>query len=54
MKKKGPRSIPDFSSKRKNPPSSGVPAPKAAPVVTPREPVVKPQATPAHLGRRGQ
>ena len=56
MKKKGPRSIPDFSAKRKDkPPVAGVPGPEA--VVKPPAPVttrnIKPPATSSKSGRRG-
>ena len=54
MKRKGARAIPDFSSKPKGAPVSGVPAQRSTPVVTPRGPNVKPQATSAKSGRRGQ
>ena len=53
MKRKGERSIPDFAGKKK-----GMPA--AEPIRTtgvpraPRSAVVKPQATSAKSGRRGQ
>ena len=53
MKRKGERSIPDFAGRKK-----GVPA--AAPIRVkglpraPRDVVVKPQATSAKSGRRGQ
>jgi hypothetical protein len=54
MKKKSPRSIPDFSTKRKTvPPADG---PEAKPAAPPHAPTraVKPQATSAKSGRRGQ
>lgn len=53
MKKKGPKSIPDFS--RKKAPSRTVDAPAAKPAApgSPRVPVVKPQATSQKSGRRG-
>ncbi len=53
MKKKGPKSIPDFSAKR--PPSKSVDGSVAKPAApgSPRVPVVKPQATSQKSGRRG-
>ena len=54
MKKKGSRSIPDFSSKRKGQVPGAPPASQTGPVKTPREPTVKPQTTSAKSGRRGQ
>ena len=54
MKKKGPRQIPDFSSKRKGPVVPDGPANKhEIHPTTPREPIVKPQATSSKSGRRG-
>lgn len=55
MKRKGVRSIPDFSSKKKGPSSSAVDAPArtAMPVVM-KDRNVKPQATSSKSGRRGQ
>lgn len=54
MKKKGPKSIPDFSTKRT--PTGKAPAPdrksEAQPSV--RSQKVKPQGTSAKSGRRGQ
>jgi hypothetical protein len=54
MKKKGNRSIPDFS--RKRPAAPQLPdqkqPPGAAPV-TPRAPLVKPHSTSSKSGRRG-
>jgi hypothetical protein len=57
MKKKGPRSIPDFSSKRKSPAPGGTPPvagvdPKT-PAPIPPSRIVKPHATSAKSGRRG-
>ena len=53
MKKKGARDIPDFSPKRKGL-ASNVPADaKIRPPSTPRDPIVKPQATSSKSGRRG-
>ena len=57
MRRKGPRDIPDFS--RKRPPAQSPPAPEQdAKVVVPHRPPppaqVKPQATSAKSGRRGQ
>lgn len=54
MKKKGARSIPDFSSKRKPPAAGGAPPRQATHVPMPRERIVKPQSTSAKSGRRGQ
>jgi hypothetical protein len=54
MKKKGNRSIPEFS--RKRPAAPQVPGQQqyvAAPPVTPRTPVVKPHSTSSKSGRRG-
>ncbi len=52
MKKKGPKSIPDFSKKRKQAPIAGqADNPKAHAPVTTRN--VKPQATSSKAGRRG-
>jgi len=52
MKKKGPKSIPDFSSKRKTKEIPGQESVVKAPApVTTRN--VKPQATSAKSGRRG-
>jgi hypothetical protein len=52
MKKKGPRSVPDFSRKQK-----GRPDPAAANVNAPPRPstpvVVKPKTTSSKAGRRG-
>ncbi len=54
MKKKGPRGIPDFSSKRKGPVvPDGPPAKHTIHGTTPREPIVKPQSTSSKSGRRG-
>ena len=54
MKKKGPRGIPDFSSKRKGPPVPDAPPTKhTIHATTSREPIVKPQATSSKSGRRG-
>jgi hypothetical protein len=54
MKKKSPRAIPDFSRKRKAVPA--VENPEAKPEVPAHAPTrpVKPQATSAKSGRRGQ
>lgn len=54
MKKKGSRSIPDFSSKRKGPSTLAAPARQAEPVPTPPDRVVKPHSKSAKSGRRGQ
>ena len=58
MKKKSPRSIPDFSTKRKAVPAAGNPEgkPEAKPEVPAHAPTraVKPQATSVKAGRRGQ
>ena len=54
MKKKGPRSIPDFSSKRKSTPEMELSQGKTRPAAMPVERNVKPQATSAKSGRRGQ
>jgi len=54
MKKKGNRSIPDFSKKR--PSSSAVPLNQQQPAhgrATPPAPVVKPHSTSSKSGRRG-
>ncbi len=54
MKKKSPRSIPDFSTKRKAvPPTENPEAKPAAPAHAPTR-AVKPQATSTKSGRRGQ
>ncbi|MFI5310741.1 MAG: hypothetical protein ACHQQ3_05880 [Gemmatimonadales bacterium] len=53
MRKKGPRSIPDFSHQKKAPPGPAVPLSSAPPPVTPKDRVVVPQAKPPKLGRRG-
>ena len=54
MKKKSPRAIPDFSRKRKAVPAVENPEAKPdVPAHTPTRPV-KPQATSAKSGRRGQ
>ena len=54
MKRKGPKSIPDFSGKRKpmQKPDAQSEKPTVAP--PPRTPSIKPQATSAKFGRRGQ
>ena len=54
MKKKGARNIPDFSARR--PPSlpGAHPEPKHAAPPTPRTQTMKPRATSAKSGRRGQ
>ncbi len=54
MKKKGPRGIPDFSPKPKGVSGKVLPDAKGKPVVQPPVVVVKPQATSAKSGRRGQ
>ena len=54
MKRKGARSIPDFSSKRKGSALNDAPRPQATSVVVPRDRAVKPQTTSAKSGRRGQ
>lgn len=54
MKKKGPRGIPDFSAKPKGVPGKTLPNAKTKPVSQPPVVVVKPQATSAKSGRRGQ
>ena len=53
MKRKGHRTIPDFS--KKQPPNPHAPAPKlkVAPPPTPQR-TVKPQATSAKSGQRGR
>lgn len=52
MKKKGPKSIPDFSSKRKEKPAPETDTgAKSRPPVTTRN--VKPAATSSKAGRRG-
>ncbi|HJU73791.1 MAG TPA: hypothetical protein VJ717_08600 [Gemmatimonadaceae bacterium] len=57
MKKKGPRAIPDFSTKKKAPqPGGAVPAPgdpKAQPAPHQSTAVNKPQGPPLKSGRRG-
>ncbi len=53
MKKKGPRSIPDFSHKRKAPEAPPTTDAKPLPVTQPQTRPVKPQATSAKSGRRG-
>lgn len=53
MKKKGPKSIPDFSRKKAPPRTVDTPPAQPAPPATPRVPVVKPQATSQKSGRRG-
>lgn len=53
MKKKGRRAIPDFS--RKRPPTASSPDVQTAKGVVPRAVrAIKPQATSAKSGRRGQ
>ena len=54
MKRKGPKSIPDFSTKRNATQKPGAPAEKSAAPPAPRPPSIKPQATSAKSGRRGQ
>jgi hypothetical protein len=56
MKKKGNRSIPDFSQKRVVPPGQTLPGDKVQPhSPPPREALrtIKPQSTSAKSGRRG-
>ena len=53
MKKKGPKSIPDFSRKKAPPRNIDPTAAKPAAPAAPRAPVVKPQATSQKSGRRG-
>jgi hypothetical protein len=54
MKKKGPRSIPDFSRKQKGRPgTTTAPDPGAVAPQKPREINVKPKATSSKSGRRG-
>jgi hypothetical protein len=53
MKKKGPRSIPDFSTKRARPPTAEDVIPKVQqPPVVPNQ-GTKPHATSKKSGRRG-
>ena len=54
MKKKGPRSIPDFSRKLPARPGQVAADPGATLHQRPRETLVKPKATSAKSGRRGQ
>ena len=54
VKKKGPRSIPDFSRKRTGRAPTELPQPKGSHPSAPRDRVVKPRATSAKSGRRGQ
>ena len=54
MKRKGPKSIPDFSTKRNARQKPGAPAEKSVATPAPRPPAIKPQATSAKSGRRGQ
>ena len=53
MKRKGERSIPDFSGKKKGTPPVELDRVKDRSPVA-REPAVKPQSTSAKSGRRGQ
>jgi hypothetical protein len=53
MKKKGPRSIPDFSRKQKGRPDTAAPDTAAPAHQKPREVNVKPKATSSKSGRRG-
>lgn len=53
MKKKGPRSIPDFSVKRKGPVEPDLAQGKPTRPPAPRGPAIKPQATSSKSGRRG-
>jgi hypothetical protein len=54
MKKKSHRSVPDFSTSRKAAPASAPPNAKPLVVRQGRPQPVKPQATSAKAGRRGQ
>lgn len=54
MKKKGPRSIPDFSHKQKGRPDAAAPDANAPRPRTPRDMVVKPKGPSSKSGRRGQ
>ena len=54
MKKKSPRSIPDFSTKRKATPAPETPEAKPVVPAHGRPQPIKPQATSAKSGRRGQ
>jgi hypothetical protein len=54
MRKKGARSIPDFSRQPKGPRDTAVPPSKSPPVVAPQAPVVRPQAKPPKSGQRGR
>jgi len=54
MKRKGSKSIPDFSTKRSSMQKPGTPAEKSVSPPVPRPPAIKPQATSAKSGRRGQ
>ena len=54
MKKKGPRSIPDFSRKPAQRTPGAAPDPGASTQQRPRDVVVKPKATSSKSGRRGQ
>jgi hypothetical protein len=54
MRKKGPRSIPDFSRKKNAPPVTGLPPLQAPAPPVPLDRVVRaPQAKPPKTGRRG-
>lgn len=53
MKRKGPKSIPDFSTKRGAAQKQGTPGEKSATPPVPRPPAIKPQATSSKSGRRG-
>jgi hypothetical protein len=53
MKKKGARSIPDFSRQKKASPGTTVPLSNAPPPVVPKDRVVAPQAKPTKSGHRG-
>jgi hypothetical protein len=54
MRKKGPRSIPDFSRKKKGPKDPASPPTQTPPMQAPRDPHIKPLGTAAKSGRRGQ
>ena len=53
MKKKGPRAIPDFSTKRKDAPAAGTPDVKASSAPPPALRVVKPTTSSSSSGHRG-
>ena len=54
MKKKSHRSIPDFSTRRKPAPGATIPETKGPVAPHGRPQPIKPQATSAKSGRRGQ